>query len=250
MTPTPFLFKQFSIHQDKTAMKIGTDGILLGAWANCEAAANILDIGCGTGVLCLMMAQKNSTAQIVGVEIDENASLQAKQNIDNSRWKNRISIENQSIQSFTESTNMLFDFIISNPPFFVNSSKNPDKSRTLARHNDELPFSALAECVFRLLLPNGRFAVILPTEEFGDFSVIAAQHGLFCTRQTLVRPVETKPIHRILGEFSKTSNQTIIDELVIETNRRHYYTEKYKELTRPFYLHFKDEKSQPNTTIY
>jgi tRNA1Val (adenine37-N6)-methyltransferase len=232
-----FHFKQFSILQDKTAMKIGTDGILLGAWADCGDANSILDIGAGTGILAIMMAQK-SNAEIYAVEIDEDSYNQAYVNVNNCKWKDRIHLFHSSFQDFIANSKIKFDFIISNPPYFINSLKTNSKSRNLARHNDLLSFHDLISGVNLLLSKNGRFSLILPIECSEQFLLLSKQNHLFCHRKTLVKPNLFKEAKRVLLELGRNQVETKINTLTIETDKRHHYTNDYKKLTEDFYLYF------------
>lgn len=233
-----FCFKQFAIAQDNASMKVGTDGVLLGAWCNCTDAQKVLDIGTGTGLLALMVAQR-SAAQIAAVEIEELACLDAVNNIENSPWANRIELFNLSVQEFTETTTERFDFIISNPPFFSNSLKAPDAARTLARHNDSLPAAELFACCAQLLTNNGIVAIIIPTNLYDEYLAAAHNYNLYVTRRCMVKPTDQLPPHRIMVEFVfGTQDATNEQYLTIEQGGRHCYSPEYIELTREFYLKF------------
>lgn len=233
-----FKFKQFVINQEKTAMKVGTDGVLLGAWADCLDKKNILDIGAGTGLISLMLAQRNENAKIHAIEIEKEASCQAKENIDNSIWENRISVENISFQKFYENTNEKYDLIVSNPPYFINSLKNPKKEKTLARHSDFLPYEEIILGSSKILNEKGLLSVILPINESLLFVKLAEEKSLFCIRKTEIKPNYNKTSKRLLLEFSFEKKETKTDILTIETDQRHSYTEEYKRLTKDFYLAF------------
>jgi len=224
-------------------MKVGTDGILLGAWTNTKNAHRILDIGTGTGVIAIMMAQKsqNSSALIEAIEINENAYLQALENVADCPWSNRIQVIKHDFRVFSLETCEKYDLIVSNPPFFTASLKNPEKGRTLARHNDDLPFVELIEGVVRLLSENGRFSVILPAADAESFISKCRIRGLDCSQKVSVFPNEDKPVKRVLLEFQFHVETFIESSIIIETNVRHQYTEQYKALTSEFYLYFKDE---------
>jgi tRNA1Val (adenine37-N6)-methyltransferase len=230
-----FQFKQFSIAQDHCEMKVGTDGTLLGAWADVSISERILDIGTGTGLIALMVAQR-SNATIVGIEIDEHAARQALENVQNCPWKERIRIVCKSIQEYTEDS--LFDTIISNPPYFSKSLACPISRRNIARHTEILPFIDLITNANRLLTTTGQFCVIIPTECQADFIQLCWEQNLYLKRKTLVKTCIHKEPKRVLISFSH--NQTvnpIYDDLIIE-NDDHSYTEQYKILTREFYLNF------------
>ncbi len=229
-----FRFKQFTIWHDKTAMKVGTDGVLLGAWVNCNNSKNILDIGTGTGLIAIMLAQKTNS-KITAIDLDTDAYLQAKENIELCEWKNRISSENISFQEFYQNQKSKFDLIVCNPPFFENSLKPQNKKREIARHTNSLPFENLIEGVSKIISDKGFFSVILPVELEQKFNNLCEQNLLFCVRETIVKPNYDKKAKRILLEFSKTKTEKIANILTIE-KERHNYTNEYKKITNSFYL--------------
>lgn len=228
-----FFFKQFKVFQAKTAMKVGTDGVLLGAWANTSTAKTILDIGAGTGVISLMMAQKNKLAEIIAIEIEENAFLEAKKNFNISKWNNRVKAINISLQKF--STIAKFDLIVSNPPYFNNSFKANNTSRNIARQNDSLSFNDLLKSTASLLSKNGKACFILPFSEKGIFLKIAKKNKLFANNILYIKGNLRTEIKRILVEIS--FNETKIEEktLSIEISR-HNYTQDYIDLVQDFYF--------------
>src|SRR5680860_10248 len=209
-----FQFKQFKIIQDNSAMKVGTDGVLLGAWAKVSGAKTILDIGTGTGVISLMMAQR-SEARVLGIEIEKNAAEEAKENVQHSPWKDRVSIENISLQDFANITSKTFDLVVSNPPFFTNSFKNEIQNRSIARHNDFLSFPDLIKNSVKLMNENGRFSVILPAVAANEFIKLAKLEGLNLVRKTEVKPNVLKNANRFLMEFSKKETALKKDSLII-----------------------------------
>lgn len=234
--PNPyFQFKQFTVYQDNCAMKVGTDGVLLGAWANVGEAQRILDIGTGTGLLSLMVAQR-SKAQILGIEIDEAAAQQAMENVERSDWRERIQIKNLSLQDFVLQTNERFDFILSNPPYFNESLKAASSERTIARHTDTLSYEVLLKSVAALLTDEGRFAVVLPYSEKERFLLLAASQSLFAHQIVDIYPTPQSTPKRFLAEFSKQKTECELSKLVIESAGRHQYSEEYVELTREYYL--------------
>ena len=218
-------------------MKVGTDGVLLGAWAGVRPSdRRMLDIGTGTGLIALMLAQRAPEAHVTGVDIDDVA--QARENADASPWGDRVAFERCAVQEF--STPELFDLIVSNPPFFVDSLTCPDEGRTAARHAVHLPFDELRDAVLRLLAPAGRFAVILPTPEAARFLSVCAGR-LALTRRTDVRTTPRHPAKRALMEFSRADAAATapeISELVVGTGEHECYTPEYRTLTRDFYLKF------------
>lgn len=228
-----FRFKQFAIQQDRTPMKVGTDGVLLGAWAELEHSTHILDIGTGTGLIALMAAQRNPVAFIDALEIEPNACEQARENIGASPWAERITVIPTALQDYTSPS--IYDCILCNPPFFNSSTKTPDQGRTLARHDDTLPHPVLIEHTSRLLTPEGIFCLILPVKEALEAILYARQHRLFPQRITQVLPNPGKPPKRLLIQFARHETETQTDELVIEFSR-HQYTPEYIRLTRAFYL--------------
>lgn len=232
-----FKFKQFVIYQDKCAMKVGTDGVLLGAWTCCENREKVLDIGTGTGLIALMIAQK-SNAQIDAVEIDQDACQQAKDNVLKSPWKEKVTIINQAFQEYADSATNKYDLIVSNPPYFQNSLFAPDKNRTNARHNSNLELEDIIHGALKLLTDKGSLSIILPYLEGNMFIVKASEYGLYCVRQTKVLPKPNYEPKRLLLEFMKTKKPLDEQEIIIELNQRHQYSEAYKNLTKDFYLAF------------
>ena len=236
-----FKFKQFEIQQDKCAMKIGTDAVLLGAWANIVQAFYILDIGTGTGILALMAAQRNPNAVIHAVEIEAAAQLQAAQNIRNSPWAQRIQVFPQSIQDFTQTfPDKQYDSILSNPPYFDHkaSSYISDEARQTARNTSELSFETLLHCIQKLLHPQGNCSVILPVQEGNNFIKQALAIGFYLKTLTKVQPRADKEPNRLLIELVKYPCEVVENELTIRNagKGQQDYTEGYKELHGGFYL--------------
>ncbi|MES2140069.1 MAG: methyltransferase [Bacteroidota bacterium] len=236
MSSQEFVFKQFKILQDKCAMKVGTDAVLLGSWVNTSNAKTILDIGTGTGIIALMLAQK-SDAAIDAIDIDKNAFVQASENIAGCKWKERIQIHHISLQQYSTNSSK-YDLIVSNPPYFVDSSKASEESRTNARHTDQLPFSDLLNGVLNLLNPTGSFYVILPTKESQVFRDMAEEQNLFLTKLTRVITLADRPEKRLLMQFEFTKKTVEENFITIEKDERHSYTDEYKELTKDYYLAF------------
>ena len=232
-----FAFKQFKIVQDKCAMKVGTDAVLLGSCVNASNAKTILYIGTGTGIIAMMLAQKSS-ARIDAIDIDLNAFIQATENVNDCNWKERIDIHHISLQQFAKESDHKYDLIVSNPPYFVDSSKASEESRTNARHTDQLPFKDLLDGVLQLLNPNGKFYVILPTKESELFREHAEKHKLFLTKVTKVITRTDKPEKRLLMRFEFIQRAFSEDSITIEKDERHSYTDEYKELTKDYYLAF------------
>jgi tRNA1Val (adenine37-N6)-methyltransferase len=235
MSSDVFAFKQFKIKQDKCAMKVGTDAVLLGAWTECGNAKKILDVGTGTGVLALMLAQK-SEATIWAIDIDKDSFIDAKENAYQSKWNDRLNVLNISMQEFTKENSNDFDVIISNPPYFTDAYKAKELSRNTARHTDELPFDQLIECVVKLLSEDGHFFSILPYNEAIQFKNMAAKNNLYLIKSTRVKTKPEKEPKRLLMMYSRKQQIQIEDELVIELDERHHYTQQYIDLTKDYYL--------------
>lgn len=231
-----FQFKQFTIQQELCAMKVGTDGVLIGAWG-AVGDGRMLDIGCGSGLISIMAAQRSVSLLIDAIDIENSAIKQSVINITNSRNRDRIIVHQTSLQEFYP--DYKYDFIISNPPYFINSLKEESRnSRMIARHSDTLSYSDLAISVARLLNEDGIFSVIFPYVEANIFIAEAALHSLYCIKRMDVRGTPTKPVKRVMLQFARRRGDIVIDELVIEDNQRHCYTPKYIELTKEFYLKF------------
>ncbi|MDH7447990.1 tRNA1(Val) (adenine(37)-N6)-methyltransferase [Aquimarina sp. 2201CG14-23] len=232
----PFEFKQFTIHQDRCAMKIGTDGVLLGAWTPLSDEVNsILDIGTGTGVIALMMAQRSYAETIDAIEIDDNAYEQAVENFESSDWGDRLFCYHASFQEFFQEIDDTYDLLISNPPFYTDDYKTSNASRDTARFEDALPFEHLFIGAAHLLSEKGRFAIILPYKEEDNVIEIAKKTGLFVQKITRVKGNPSSEIKRSMLIFGFDQIDPAIDELIIE-NQRHLYTEDYIKLTKEFYL--------------
>jgi len=233
-----FRFQQFSIRQDRCAMKVGTDGVLLGAWAQWENEPGaILDIGAGTGLLALMLAQRSETETIDALEIDVAAFEQCVDNFEASPWANRLFCYHVSLQEFMEEVYEQYDLIVSNPPFFSETVSSGSEGRDHARQNSSLPFDYLLQGISRLLLPDGVFHTIVPYREEVHFLDLARSYSLYPGRITRVRGNPTAPLKRSLLELSFRNGNPEIGELVIE-KARHVYTREYRELTTGFYLDF------------
>lgn len=231
-----FQFKQFSVKQDKCAMKIGTDGVLLGAWTPLENAPfSILDIGTGTGIIALMLAQRSNAEQIDAMEIDDDAYEQAVDNFENSPWGDRLFCFHAGLDEFMEEPEDQYDLIVSNPPFYTEDYTSGDEQRDKARFAESLPFEDLIEAAALLLSDNGVFSVIIPFKEEDKFIALAKELDLFPFKITRVKGTPTTDIKRSMIAFSRNESETTTDELVIEITR-HNYTPEYTALTKDFYL--------------
>ena len=234
---TTFRFKKFSLEQQECTMKIGTDGILLGAWVSIEGAKSILDVGTGTGLIAIMCAQRNDKANIHGVEIDEASYNLASQNASNAPWADRISMYHNSVQEFVGSHAQKFDLIISNPPFFSGGTFSDKERRTSMRHTVKLSHGDLLRSVNNLLTLEGKFAVILPYIEGLRFVELAEQSKLYAERITKVFPRSDKRVERLLIEFVRTKPTGIKENtLIIRNENNEDVSQDFKALTKDFYL--------------
>ncbi len=235
MSATVFHFKQFTVHQDRCAMKVGTDGVLIGAWSEVPSEGKILDIGTGTGLIALMLAQR-SAAFIDAIDIDAGAFGQALDNVQLSPWSDRIRVIHAALHTYRPV--FRYDLIVSNPPYFIDSVAASDEARTLARSaTASLRYEDLIQGVVRLLKDSGRFCVILPFKEGQLFRDKAEQNGLFCNKQCYVKTGREKPYKRVMMEFSRREALSVEDELVIHYDAREF-TPAYKLLTADFYPAF------------
>lgn len=229
-----FQFKQFTVWHDKCAMKVGTDGVLLGAWTSVQNAHKILDVGTGTGLVALMLAQRSlPDADIVALEIDATAAGQARDNVTRSPWKERVEVVQADFRSYQSSDK--FDVVVSNPPYFVDSLECPDRQRNAARHNDSLTYEELLEGVAGLLAEDGAFTIVIPVDVADRVKMIAAVKNLYAVRQL---NVITKPggvPKRTLITFTFSNQECVVEELLTEL-ARHQYSEEYIALTQEYYL--------------
>jgi len=227
-----FQFKQFTVYHDLCAMKVGTDGVLLGAWTDVSGAQHILDVGCGSGLIALMLAQR-CNAEIDAIDLDENACRQTRKNIKLSPFSQAIQVIHGDFLVYHPDKK--YDLIVSNPPFFVNSLKSPDRQRSLARHTDDLPFDQLLKHSAQLLSSHSRIALIAPFEQLNFILSISEEHSLYMVRKTLVRSIARRPPKRVLLEFSNMQNSLQENELNIESSVGKF-SEEYVALTKDYYL--------------
>ncbi|MDR1223141.1 MAG: methyltransferase [Tannerella sp.] len=231
-----FQFKQFTVWHDRCAMKVGTDSVLLGAWSSVDKPFSVLDIGTGTGLIALMIAQRSQDAAIDAIDIDREACVQATENIERSSFKDRIRIFHRSFQEYT--TEKKYSLILSNPPYFSDSMKSPDKKRNTARHNDSLPLKQLIEHAITMLSDDGKIALVLPVSSSGEIDFILATHRLHTVRRTEVVSIEGLKPKRFLIELSGKAPPgytPLMDRLVLTTHE-HKRTPQYNSLTKDFYL--------------
>lgn len=228
-----FQFKQFAVRHEKSTMKIGTDAVLLGAWANPFGARRILDIGTGCGIIALMLAQRNLEADITGIDIDMESIAEATNNAKNSPWHKRIAYENTSLQSFYPTTP--FDLIVSNPPFFQSGTTSPIAARKSARHTTKLSFSTLLHNASRLLSANGNFSVVVPESAQKEFIAVAKTLKLHLNQITFFKPLSKKKVERVMMNFCR--NKTVCKEsTLIHYQDDGAWTKEYIGLTKDFYL--------------
>lgn len=236
MASNYFSFKQFTIKQERSAFRVGTDGVLLGACADVSGKTRILDIGTGTGLIALMLAQR-CDAQIVAIEPDYDSFIQASGNVRRSKWMSRIKVENCTLQNYA-SGNKRFDMIVTNPPYFTGSLKNPDPAKSNARHNESLTHSDILTGACRLLDESGLLQLILPYDEGNIFIAEAQEYGFFCNSILKIRPLSSSEIRRLVLGFSRKRIKPSESFLTIEKGKRHDFTEEYINLTSDFYLRF------------
>jgi tRNA1Val (adenine37-N6)-methyltransferase len=230
-----FNFKQFTIQQHNAAFKVGTDGVLLGAVADLAGAKSILDIGSGTGLIAIMLAQR-SNADIVAIEPDYGSFIQCLENVNLCKWKGRISVVNSSLQDYQ--SDMKFDLVVSNPPYFSDSLRNPDSGKSAARHNDSLTNDDLLNGVSRLMAESGRLQVIMPYVEGNLFIAASVRHGFYCNNILKIKPLPTSDIRRLVLTLSRQRLKPSEEFLTIEHGKRHEFTQEYINITKDFYLKF------------
>jgi tRNA1Val (adenine37-N6)-methyltransferase len=238
---TPFRFKQFTVEQNRAAMKVGFDGILLGAWANVDGCQRILDVGTGTGLIALMLAQRTQTEEgsvhVDAIEIDSVSVDEATVNVSNSPWSDRVHVIHKSLQDFARTNSVRYDLVVCNPPFFEDGTLSQDRSRWRARHANTLTFANLCDTATEVVSGNGRLCVVLPSRRAAACIEFAREVAWFCRRRLRVKPTPNKPAHRVLLEFQRSDRRMLDDELTLEL-RRHEYSDEYRELAKDFYLTF------------
>ncbi|MDR0940306.1 MAG: methyltransferase [Mediterranea sp.] len=233
MSKPYFQFKRFTVWHDRCAMKVGTDGVLLGAWTSVEGARHLLDVGTGTGLIALMLAQRAAPdARLVALEIDAAAAGQASDNVAHSPWSGRIEVVRADFKHYHSPVK--FDVIVSNPPYFTDSLRCPDPRRDAARHNQSLSYGKLLEGVARSLAPNGTFSLVIPADAAETVKSLALAHRLYTVRQTNVFTKPGKPARRSLLAFAFEACPRMADELFVEKEGGGYSPE-YIELTKEYY---------------
>lgn len=229
-----FRFQKFTIHHDRCAMKVGTDGVLLGAWAVAQEGRSILDIGTGSGLIALMMAQRFPEAQVMAVEVDEEAVLQATENVNQSPFADRVSVFHQDVRKFSVSA--LFDCVVCNPPFYTENVLPPTHERRIARNTSSLSFEDLVKSVSKLLTPEGLFNVILPSKSVSEFQALCLINGLYLIRKCDVRTKVSKPVKRTMLTFAFSKRYDVVSEELVLMSEDGSFSDDYQDLTCDFYL--------------
>ncbi|OAV75794.1 tRNA1(Val) (adenine(37)-N6)-methyltransferase [Bacteroidales bacterium Barb7] len=239
--PNPyFRFKQFTVWHDKCAMKVGTDGVLLGAWVNVQGCAALLDVGTGTGLIALMLAQRTSASariDIDAIDIDGDACLQARENIAASPFAAAVRVHHSALKAYSrQAAAGSYDLIVSNPPYFARSLKSPEQKRSLARHNDSLPLTELIRDAKALLSDTGRIALILSADQEAALAQAADTHQLHIVRQTTVIPLAGGKAKRLLVELSPATCPACQTDTLVLEEQHHRLTAEYRALTEAYYL--------------
>ncbi len=216
-------------------MKVNTDGVLLGAWANGRGASRILDIGTGTGVIALMLAQQNHEAKIIAIDIDENAYQQARENFAASLWNKNLEAQHCGLQNF--STETKFDLIISNPPYFIQDYKTEDEAKNIAKHSTALTYDELLEEINVLLSSDGKAFLIVPIFNLPLLQTKAESLELYTTQLTEVTAIEGKLPYVVLIKLERERREVVKSQLLIQKLNAEF-TQEYKELTKKYYLKF------------
>ena len=231
-----FNFKQFSVAQENAAFKVGTDSCLLASWIDLGQVYSILDVGTGSGVIALMLAQR-SNAKIIGIDSDAQSSNQAQCNFERSPWSDRMHSIHQSLESFADSTTKVFDLIVSNPPYFVRSTKNYNHQVTNARHEGNLTLESLFQHSKKMLTKNGRLALVLPHDRYDDLLHAASENQFNLQKSLFIRPYAEKAFNRVIVTLSKSTTTTPTStemHLYQEINR---YSSEAIQLLKPYYLY-------------
>ena len=233
-----FKFRQFIIKQDLCAMKVGTDGVILGAWTNVTDSKRALDIGTGTGLLALMLAQRSDFLTIDAIELDPGAARQAEENVAGSGFNERITVRHADFRTFNPGHGISYDLVICNPPYFSGSKLPGSRERGMARHSDTLTTEDIFTGSSRLLDKKCRLSIIVPAENAGIIIKEAQKAGLYPIRQLLIHPFPGVYPKRICIEFSREVQEPVTETITIEQGPRHAWTDEYRKLTCDFYLAF------------
>ncbi|TNE43580.1 MAG: methyltransferase domain-containing protein [Deltaproteobacteria bacterium] len=239
MSQPYFTFQRFRVRHDRCAMKVGTDGVLLGAWVDASQASKVLDVGTGSGLIALMLAQR-FPAEITAIDVDPPSVEQANENVTESPWKEQIEVQGIALADFALQTQETFDHIVSNPPYFTRSLEAPDPRRHRARHNDTLTPQDLLAYSETLLQSQGLLSVIYPVEEADALVQLAIERGWFVARKCEVAPKPGKPVRRVLLTLSRAPTEEERSHMTLETHERHVHSPEYADLTRDFYLRYRD----------
>jgi len=237
MPRQPFRFKQFSLTDFRSAMKINTDGVLLGAWTQLPSWGKILDIGTGCGLIALMLAQR-SNLEITAIDVHGESAAEAGENFNSSPWKSRMQTSHISFQDFSKQKSEKYSLIVCNPPFFSKSLLSANESKNIVKHDHFLSFSELLEGTIKMLDPDGMLSLIIPSHRFHEFNIKASGLGFFCSRRTAIVPKAGKETNRYLLEYSMEPISDRKDTSLTLLHSDNSFTAEYKELTRPFYLQF------------
>ncbi len=236
MNFSPFHFKKFSVFQEDVAHAVGTDGVLLGAWADVTGTSSLLDIGTGTGLIALMLAQRTGAdVRITALDVHPGSVACAQQNFSNSPWNDRLSVKEIPVQQFARESGALFDLIVSNPPYFSETTMSPDAERSLGRSIDNLSINDLLMSVLKLLSPAGKCCFILPEKEGKRLCELAVPLGLYCTHEVQVRAREGKPVERLLLQLDREPGRFQRSQLQLH-GEGGGYSDAFREMTVPFYL--------------
>lgn len=238
MTEKKFSFKQFEIYQGQCAMKVGTDSVLLGAWATIPASGHILDIGAGTGILSLMAAQRSIDTLITALEIDSDAAQQCSENVARSMWSSRVQVVNGDFNNPIHLANCTFEAILSNPPYFEQSLLSPNAARTVARHTTTLGYDTIFNRSRELLAPQGHLSMVVPYDLFAHINDTAMTHGWGASRLMLVHTTPRKQPKRALCEWRRNHYAPCSEQHLTIHNNDGSYSQEYIELTQDFYLHY------------
>ena len=234
---TPFRFKQFSVQDENSAMKVGTDAVLLGAWMNPTNKKSVLDIGTGSGIIALMMAQ-TSDAKIEAIDVDYDSIQEAKMNFKNSPWSDNLVAIHSSLTNYVKQSKKKYDLILSNPPYFNKNLKSSSDRKNLSKHTLTLTHEELLSGVKNLISPDGTFVVIIPFDLMDSFKNIALIESLYCNKRLIIYPTPNKPANRIILEFSLNRAIQIKEDILTIRDESGNFTKQYKTLSQDFYLNF------------